>query len=115
MPAAKKKTARKTTSTKAPDQLVIRTRAGQKIILADKRKGLEITDQNGNAIRFEPSGITILSAARIAVRAAEIDLATSLCNVDAAITKFNGVVQCDTLISNSVVSASYTPGAGNLM
>jgi hypothetical protein len=23
-------------------------------------------------------------------------------------------VQCDTLISNSVVSASYTPGAGNI-
>jgi hypothetical protein len=24
------------------------------------------------------------------------------------------VVQCDTLISNSVISQSYTPGAGNI-
>jgi hypothetical protein len=28
--------------------------------------------------------------------------------------KVSGVVKCDTLITNSVVSASYTPGAGNL-
>ena len=49
------------------------------------------------------------------LKAAEIDLNASLLNVDAAVAKFSGVVQCDTLISNSVVSASYTPGAGNLM
>ncbi len=34
--------------------------------------------------------------------------------VDAAMSTFSGVVKCDTLISNSVVSASYTPGAGNI-
>ena len=34
--------------------------------------------------------------------------------VDAAFSKFSGVVQCDTLISNSVISVSYTPGLGNL-
>ncbi len=34
--------------------------------------------------------------------------------VDAAISQFSGVVHCDTLITNSVVSPSYTPGAGNI-
>jgi hypothetical protein len=34
--------------------------------------------------------------------------------VDAAMSKFSGVVKCDTLISNAVVSSSYTPGAGNI-
>jgi hypothetical protein len=34
--------------------------------------------------------------------------------VDAGMARFSGVVQCDTLIANSVVSSSYTPGAGNL-
>jgi hypothetical protein len=29
-------------------------------------------------------------------------------------SKFSGVVQCDTLIANSVAAASYTPGAGNI-
>ncbi|MDQ6859866.1 MAG: hypothetical protein M3032_01735 [Verrucomicrobiota bacterium] len=115
MPAAKKDTGRKAATPALPGQIIIQTRGGQKITLADRRKGIEITDQNGNAIRLEPGGITILASAKITVRAAEIELAASLCNVDAAVTKFSGVVQCDTLISNSVVSASYTPGAGNLM
>ena len=34
--------------------------------------------------------------------------------VDAGMSKFSSVVQADTVISNSVVSASYTPGAGNI-
>jgi len=34
--------------------------------------------------------------------------------VDAAMSKFSGVVKCDVLISNSVISTSYTPGAGNI-
>ena len=34
--------------------------------------------------------------------------------VNSGMSKFSGVVQCDTLISNSVISASYTPGAGNI-
>ncbi len=28
--------------------------------------------------------------------------------------EFSGVVQADTVISNSVISAAYTPGAGNI-
>ena len=39
---------------------------------------------------------------------------TTRAAVDAGMSKFSGVVQCDTLISNSVISASYTPGAGNI-
>jgi hypothetical protein len=34
--------------------------------------------------------------------------------VDSPMSKFSGVVECDTLIAQSVVSASYTPGAGNV-
>ena len=34
--------------------------------------------------------------------------------VDAPMSKFSGLIQCETLISNAVVSASYTPGVGNL-
>jgi hypothetical protein len=32
----------------------------------------------------------------------------------AGMSKFSGVVQCDTLVTNSVVASSYTPGAGNI-
>jgi hypothetical protein len=35
-------------------------------------------------------------------------------DVNAVVAKFAGVVQCDTLVANSVVAASYVPGAGNI-
>jgi hypothetical protein len=35
-------------------------------------------------------------------------------SVNAGMSTFSGVVQCDTLISNTVISATYTPGAGNI-
>jgi hypothetical protein len=34
--------------------------------------------------------------------------------VNAGMSKFSGVVQSDVVITNSVVSASYSPGAGNI-
>ncbi len=35
-------------------------------------------------------------------------------NINAAMTQASGVLQADTLIANSVVASSYTPGAGNV-
>jgi hypothetical protein len=35
--------------------------------------------------------------------------------VNAPSADFRGIVRRDTLIANSVVASSYTPGAGNLM
>jgi hypothetical protein len=35
--------------------------------------------------------------------------------VAAGLAKFSGRVQCDTLIADSVIPASYTPGAGNIL
>jgi hypothetical protein len=34
--------------------------------------------------------------------------------VDAGMSKFSGVVKADTVICNSIISSSYTPGAGNI-
>jgi len=35
--------------------------------------------------------------------------------VSAAMTSFSGIVQVSTLVATSVVSSSYSPGAGNLV
>src|SRR5438270_845243 len=114
MPAAKKKAAAAPVKkqvigtrvkitlndTAGKETLTLETPGGQRITLSDTRNGIEIADRNGNAIRLEPSGITIQAAAKVILKAAEIDLNASLLNVDAAVAKFSGVVQCDTLISN---------------
>ena len=38
----------------------------------------------------------------------------SMVNIDAPFMKLPGVLQVDTIIANSVVGSSYTPGAGNI-
>ena len=54
-----------------------------------------------------------LVAASLAVLFAESAFA-GMVTVNAGMSTFSGVVQADTAITNSVISASYTPGAGNI-
>jgi hypothetical protein len=48
------------------------------------------------------------------VQASTVEVTASMVTVNAAMSRFSGVVQADTVITNSVASASYTPGAGNI-
>ena len=45
---------------------------------------------------------------------ATLELSAAMVEVNAGMARFSGVVQCSTLIANSVVASSYTPGAGNI-
>jgi hypothetical protein len=58
--------------------------------------------------------MTILAASEIALTAPVIKLTAAMVKVNASMAKFSGIVKCQTLITNSVVSSSYTPGAGNI-
>jgi len=101
--------------TDGQETMVLETPGGQKVTLKDGPGTVEIVDANGNSVKLEASGITVNASAKVTVNAgATVDVTASMVKVSAAMSKFSGVVQCDTLISNSVVSASYTPGAGNI-
>jgi hypothetical protein len=50
----------------------------------------------------------------LTVQATQVSVSAAMVTVDAGISKFSGVVQADTVICNSIISASYTPGAGNI-
>jgi len=98
----------------AATSLVIETPAGQRITLADGPGSVRVEDQNGNAITLAASGVTIDASAKVTVNAFAVDITAGMITVNAGMSKFSGVVQCDTIIANSVVGASYTPGAGNI-
>jgi uncharacterized protein involved in type VI secretion and phage assembly len=100
--------------TDGQEKFIAETPGGQKITLKDGPGAIEIVDSNGNSIKLEASGITVTTSAKVTVNATLVAVSASMVTVDAGMSKFSGVVQCDTLISNSVVSASYTPGAGNI-
>ena len=68
----------------------------------------------GNVVKLEPAGITVTTPAKLTVQASTVEVTASMVTVNAAMSKFSGVVQADTVITNSVVSSSYTPGAGNV-
>jgi uncharacterized protein involved in type VI secretion and phage assembly len=76
---------------------------------------IELSDENGNTVRLSTSGVDITASAEIRISASKVHLSSGLGEVDAGLWKFSGVVQSQTLITDSVVAASYSPGAGNLM
>jgi uncharacterized protein involved in type VI secretion and phage assembly len=100
--------------TDGQETLTLETPGGQKLTLKDGPGSATLEDSNGNSIKLESAGITITASAKVTVNASTVSVSAGMVTVDAGMSKFSGVVQCDTLISNSVVSASYTPGAGNI-
>jgi uncharacterized protein involved in type VI secretion and phage assembly len=100
--------------TDGQEQMILETPGGQKLTLKDGPGTVEIVDSNGNSIKLEPQGITVNASAKVTINATLVQVSASMVTVDSGMSKFSGVVQCDTLISNSVISASYTPGAGNI-
>jgi uncharacterized protein involved in type VI secretion and phage assembly len=86
----------------------------QRITLSDGGPSIEITDGSGNSIRLESSGITVNSASKVTIKGTSVEVTAGSVTVNAAMSRFNGVVQADTVMTNAVISASYTPGAGNV-
>jgi phage baseplate assembly protein V len=93
---------------------VIRTKGGHRIALDDGGRKVEIEDANGNTIVLDAQGVKIRASAKVRVSAGTMEIDAGMLSVNAGVSKFSGVVQCDSLVTNSVVSSSYTPGAGNV-
>jgi uncharacterized protein involved in type VI secretion and phage assembly len=96
------------------EQLILETPGGQKITLKDGPGSVEAVDSNGNSVKLDSSGVTVNTSATVTIQAGQVKVSAGMVTVDAGMSKFSGVVKADTVITNSVVSTSYTPGAGNI-
>jgi uncharacterized protein involved in type VI secretion and phage assembly len=96
------------------EQFIAETPGGQKITLKDGPGAVLIEDSNGNSVKLETAGITVTASAKVTVNASTIEISAGMVTVNAGLSKFSGVVQADTVISNTVISSAYTPGAGNI-
>jgi type VI secretion system secreted protein VgrG len=95
------------------ERLVLKAARDMEII--SENGELTIQDGAGNRIHISAQGgISIAAPNGVKIESGQIKLASSMVTIDAAMIKASGVLQCDMLIANSVVSASYTPGAGNI-
>jgi uncharacterized protein involved in type VI secretion and phage assembly len=96
------------------ESLTVETPGGQKITLKDSPASIEIVDSGGNSVKLESSGITITASSQVEIKASTAKITASMLTVDAAMSQFNGVIKAPTVIADSVVGTSYTPGAGNI-
>jgi uncharacterized protein involved in type VI secretion and phage assembly len=82
--------------------------------LTDEAGGKIELVASGTTITVVPSGLSVQSGANVQVQSSQVQVTAGQVSVNAAMSQFSGVVQCDTLIATTVVSSTYTPGAGNV-
>jgi len=100
--------------TDGQETLKLETPAGQTVTMQDGSPSINLQDSNGNTVQMDASGVTVTASAQVVVNASTAQISAGMLTVNAGMSVFSGVVQADTVITNSVVSASYTPGAGNI-
>lgn len=90
------------------------TPGGVSGVLTDSAGGKIELKAAGNTITVDSQGVTIQTPAKVTVQASQVAVTAGTVQVDAAMSTFSGVVRCDTLLTNTVVATTYTPGAGNI-
>lgn len=93
--------------------LEIKTQAGYRVLIDESAGEIKI-ERDSQTITLTSSSIDINSSSSVNIEASTIKLSASMVDIQSGLTKASGTVQCSTLISSSVVSSSYTPGAGNI-
>ena len=95
-------------------QVTVESPRGQKIVCADTPACIGMTDSNGNQVKLDSAGITLSTGMNVTIDATLLKVSASMVTVDSGMSRFSGVGQSDTNITNTTVSATYTPGAGNI-
>jgi uncharacterized protein involved in type VI secretion and phage assembly len=90
-------------------KVTVSMQSGHKLVLDDSAQEVTLTHSNGCLVKIDVSG-------KVAVQAnSMVDVTAPTLNVHAATANFDGLVNCTTLVASaSVVSPSYTIGAGNI-
>jgi uncharacterized protein involved in type VI secretion and phage assembly len=96
------------------ETLTLETPGGQTLTLQDGPASCTLQDANGNTLTLDAAGVTVDCSNTVTVNASTVKVSAGMVKVDTAMATFSGVVKCETLIATSVISTSYTPGAGNI-
>ena len=98
----------------ASARVLITTPGGASAELTDSGTGKIEFKISGTTLTMDQQGVTIDTPMELTVQASTVRVSAGLITVDAGMTIFSGVVQAQTVICSSIISASYTPGAGNI-
>jgi uncharacterized protein involved in type VI secretion and phage assembly len=84
-----------------------------------------LSDEGGGKIEFslppgtttitmDTSGVSIQTGSKVQVQATELEVTAGQVTVNAAVSNFSGMVQCEVLQATTVMADNYLPGAGNV-
>ena len=96
------------------EKLQLETPGGCKLTLKDGPGGVTLKDSNGNTFQLQPAGVSLQAAAKVSVQAPMVEVSAGMVKVDAAFSQFSGMVKCNMLMADAVISSAYTQGAGNV-
>jgi len=95
--------------------ILLTTPAGVTAKFTDEGGGkVEVSIPGGNQITVDASGVSVQTSAKVSVQASQVEINSGQVTVNAGISKFSGMVQCDILQATTVIASTYTPGAGNV-
>jgi uncharacterized protein involved in type VI secretion and phage assembly len=97
------------------ETLKLETPGGHTITMTDGETAIRLEDSNGNTIRMESSGITIdASGTTIELNTGGVTITASRVTVNAGTSVFNGLLRANTVQTDTIIAATYVPGAGNV-
>jgi len=67
-----------------------------------------------SSVTLNPAGMTVKASGQIRLQSAQLSVDTSTANFNSTMVTFAGVIKSETCITNTVIAATYTPGAGNI-
>lgn len=84
--------------------------------LSDEDGSIEFSNSEDTSVRIDSSGVTINApTGEVQVTAADqLTVTAPSVTVNAAMSTFSGMVQCQTLVATTVDASTYTLGAGNV-
>ena len=101
--------------TKLPKEVVLTTQGGHQLVLSDGGDEVLIHHPAGSIVKLDASGgIELIASSKVQIAASQVEVSAGMIQLQAGMVDAGGVVKCDTLIADSVVASSYTPGAGNV-
>lgn len=94
-------------------KIVIQTPAENNVTIDDSGQSVTI-EAGGSSVTIDPSGVEVDTGGQVTVNASQVTVSSGMVTVDAAMSRFSGIVSCDTLQATTVIATTYTPGAGNV-
>jgi uncharacterized protein involved in type VI secretion and phage assembly len=90
-------------------KVTLKMQSGHELVLDDAAQEVTLAHSNGAYLKIDIAG-------KVSVQAnSSCDITAPTLNVHAGTANFDGLINCTTLVASaSIVSPSYTPGAGNI-